>query len=358
MENDKPRFTNIEISQVIFYESEEIQSIILKNLNKVRFNKVRELMASYKNSENETDKTRVWKIKRKVLKSIQMLAMQGKIIVPDCDSLSLNQNYRNIDEEAKDINDDFPVINLFKSSFKEIINYWVTVCHHVRVNGQPTLNIILDKMADEYCSKLLEFSMDDIKEYDIKMFSKKLQLNEVNKYRKKLDIIKRGISLMLKGLGYDEILFECYKLIPEIPVDHNHEREKIKSLTDPFVTDGMDYSEIIRNIAAFKMFIEKDGLIYIEKFIENPNVKQNQCFIAAMDLLITTNEYGVIKKVIENKKQALIREFMTKMQMFEAVCITLNKGKSSANPHLLYAYLYSFLPDALNWKNYFGSPNV
>lgn len=262
---------NAAAAKIIFLLSDSSRQKLLSNINQVRADRVSNLIAQYDSGILESSYSSFEKTCESLLDRVQHLKDSGIIQIPE---IGLDESFFNNSVELNNFSDNLPRFNFYHNDIHDLISWWNLAAKNIKsIFGKKIQaeNIILERLDDEFSSRIFAYSIDDFGENEFIERSEKLYSEYLKKYKLRLNLTKSFFMALLKKSSNKVLAADlaCY-----FPKDYEITKRLLKHaplLLIPAIKDCLPADDIAMSLYKLKLIFDESGLEEMEKFTRKVN---------------------------------------------------------------------------------------
>lgn len=317
---------NTTVAKIIFLLSDHSRQKVLENLNQVRADRVESLLTGYKSGELESSLSSFEKVCESLLDRVQELKDSGVIQIP---SVGLDESFFSSSSELSAFSDTLPKFNFYHNDLHDLISWWNLAAKNLkslfgkRVQAE---NIILERLDDEFSSKIFAHAIDDLSDKDLSDRAEELSKQIFESYEIRLNLIESFFMALIKNSGNKTFA-------TNLACNFENEDEMVQRLIKhgpllllPAIKDSLPPEDIAMSLFKLKYIFTENGFEEMDKFVCTVN---EHSFKKSLSIIRSNMTPDYAKRIIRERKKAQLVEIETKLKMITDAVICIRNNISS-----------------------------
>ncbi|WP_027720656.1 hypothetical protein [Maridesulfovibrio zosterae] len=327
---------NIAVAKIVFLLSSPSRQTILSNLNNVRSAKISETVKLYDSGELSSSFSSFEKTCELLLDRVQQLKDTGIIQIPQ---IVLDDSILNYSNELNTLSDNIPRFNFYYNDLHDLISWWNLAANSIRsIFGKriQVENIILERLEDEFSSKIFAHSIDDIGKKDFHDRADELREHFFKSYKTRLNIIESFFLALLKNDNNKTFIADLSSNFQNDEEIADQLKKYGPLLILPAIKDNLPPEDIAMSLYKLKLIFDESGIDEMNKFI---NKVEDHFFKKCLSIIQCQMNKIYAQKIIIERKKAQLNEIEIKLKMIiDAVtCI-----RNNITPYIMLELMSSY----------------
>ncbi|CCO23063.1 hypothetical protein [Maridesulfovibrio hydrothermalis] len=329
-------FKNIKTAKIAFLLSDHSRRKVLSNLNTVRADEVSSMLDRYESGEISSSFSSFEKTCEALLDRVQYLKDTGAIKIPE---IGLDESFFNISGELNNFSDNLPRFNFYHNDLHDLISWWDLAAKSLKSLFGKRIqveNIILERLEDEFSSKIFSLSINDLGEKDFIERSEKLRKLFFDNYKNRLNLIETFFSALAKKSNNKYLAANLAYTFPQSDEMTSRLIKHGPLLLLPAIKDGLPLEDIAMSLYKLKIIHDENGPEEVVKFTRKAD---DHFFRKGLSIILSEMEWSYAQRIIRERKKAYIAEFDTKLKMIidASACI-----RNNLSPYIMLELMSSY----------------
>ncbi|WP_147820094.1 hypothetical protein [Salidesulfovibrio onnuriiensis] len=331
------RLKNDVLALALIRATPETREVVLRGLNVIRRERVREMLAAYEAiglEDMRQIEPAVDRAVENILMTVQYQMVRERVFLGDGPD----------PEQNPLLERPLPHCNIAHYSPEGLLGFWVFLAFKYRHRFNPIIDEAIEAIEDGFSAGVLALASDDLDDTRFMVEAEILQREMTGHHADMLELVRRAVLGICRGAGLEEILNSLCDTTPLLFLEKDRLPNLAAELTAFRGTLLTEELHLAAELYKLAMLVDEGGLAALTPYVPN---MEDAYLGAGLELVVQGFGPDVLVEVMTRRKQTLMHEMDIKTQMVLRSCLCLREGSS---PRELNELVGAFLPRPLDYE--------